>query len=62
VRRKLQRVPDVVSPLLGRVTALVKTMVEWSDPLQETLVDLPPSQERVAVGVVPRPHTHGVKA
>jgi hypothetical protein len=37
--RELGGVPDVVSPLLGRVGALVKTIVEQADPLEEALLE-----------------------
>ena len=37
--RRLGGVPDVLSPLLGRVSALVKTMVEQAEPLEEALME-----------------------
>lgn len=37
--RELGGVPDVVSPLLGRVSALVKTMVEQAEPLPQALLE-----------------------
>ena len=37
--RQLGGIPDVVSPLLGRVSALVKTIVEQGEPLEEALME-----------------------